>query len=69
MNIIKFDRAQNKTQNLTPVKCFESKNVPANNCNNKLANIIIILVFVCPYIYIKCFIYIRTIYDCTSYDQ
>ncbi len=25
MNIIKFDRDQNKTQNLTPVKCFESK--------------------------------------------
>ena len=25
MNIIKFDHAQNKTQNLMPVKCFESK--------------------------------------------
>ena len=25
MNIIKFDRTQNKTQNLISVKCFESK--------------------------------------------
>ncbi len=25
MNIIKFDRAQNKTQNLIPAKCFGSK--------------------------------------------
>ncbi len=25
MNIIKFDHAQNKMQNLIPLKCFESK--------------------------------------------
>ncbi len=25
MNIIKFDHAQNKLQNVIPVKCFESK--------------------------------------------
>ncbi len=38
--IIKFDCTQNKTQNLIPVKCFESKirkkNVPENNCNIKV---------------------------------